>query len=202
MDLQEIKNLWRNHQTQQSLQINRSLLRTVSLDRIRSQLGMFKTNAIIELIINSLGIVWITGIVFDQWLQWQYVIPAAILWTFIFAHLLWNIYSLTQLQTLSYGMTITEIQKRIGSLQLYQCYQIRALYVVIPVFAICFTVVILKAFLGIDIYQLFNVFWLYQILGSIVITPIIVWMLLKFPDKGLINAQDFLREIAEFEQAG
>ena len=42
--------------------------------------------------------------------------------------------------------------------------------------------------------------WYYQLLGTIAITPIIVWFVGLFPDKGLIKAQQFLEDIVKFEK--
>jgi hypothetical protein len=65
---------------------------------------------------------------------------------------------------------------------------------------VCFAIVFPKALFGFSIYPYFGIQWYYQLLGTIAITPIIVWFVNKFPDKGLMKAQQFMTDILKFEK--
>ena len=54
---------------------------------------------------------------------------------------------------------------------------------------------------GLDIFNMFSLkMWIWNIAGSILIAIIIVWFIKKYPDKGLAEAEAFLKEVRKFEE--
>jgi len=202
MKLDELKSLWGeyHHQAAKKVIINKELLMSSSVSKIKSHLGVFKATAIVELVFNGLFSIYLLGFIADHWFEIAFAIPGLLLWLMVTAHFLWNIYSLARLQSVHYGLSITQIQKKINTLHLLQRYQIRSLYIAIPLFAVCFAIILPEALFGFSVYPYLGIQWYYQLLGTIALTPVIVWFVNKFPDQGMMKAQQFLTDIVKFEQ--
>ena len=202
MKLEELKKVWTAHyeQAEQKLTVNKDLLKSTSLSTIKSHLNEFRATNIIELIINGVGVIYLMGFIASHWLEVAFAVPAMVLCLMITAHFTWNVYSLLQISSLHYGLSIIEIQKKVNTIKLFQGYQVKSLYVAIPLFALCFAVILPKALFGFSIYPYLGVQWYYHLLGTIAITPVIVWFVNRFPDKGVMKAQQFLADIVKFEQ--
>ncbi len=201
MEIQELKNVWQesNKTNPNQWKVNTLLLKEVSLKKTHSLLGEYKFTAIFETI--SYGIFWIciVGFMVDHWQEAPFAISAALLGLYAILGLIWGIYKWRQIQTINYRLPLAEAQKRVARFQLFERREIRSLLVLIPVFFVLFAIVASKSFLGLDLFELFPM-WKYLILGSILIALLMVWILLKFPDKQLQKAQEFLKEIKEYEK--
>jgi len=204
MELQELTKIWKDYdgQLDNKLKINHRILKSISMDKVKSMLSEFRISSIIELLIEIPFVYYLIHFVIGQWLTIQFVLPALILIALMLLSVTLNAYKLSTMMTIGYNASVIGVQKKLQRLWYYERMDINSLYVAIPVFTFCFFIVFAKALLGINLYHFFGIWWGYHLLGTLVIAIIIVWFLKKFPDKNMAKAMKFLEEIKGFEQEG
>ena len=202
MELSEIKTLWQTHNTEVSDQItlNKKLLKESSINRIKSSLGEFKFENFLELFLSVLFLPYIIGFIINYGSSLSFLLPASIVLLVTFATIIWNIHNLYNAISLNYDESITQLHKKISRLQLLAKYELNSLYILMPVLSYCFLVLFTKSVFNINIYTYLNMYWLYNGVAVVAITLFIVWLLKKFPDKGIEQAATFLKEIEAFEK--
>ena len=205
MELQELKNIWKESAQTESNQwtVNTFLLKEVSLRKTHVLLREYKFTAIFETVSYAIFWICIVGFFVDHWNEPRFAITAALLGLDALAGLAWGIYKWWQIQTIDYHLPLAEAQKKIARFQLFNRREIQALIVLIPIFFVLFSIVAAKSFLGLDLFELFPL-WSAQIkqviLGSFVVALIVVGIISRFPDKQLEKAQAFLKEIQDYER--
>ncbi len=202
MELQELKNIWNEHDKNLDthVQVNQQLLKRVSLDKARSLMGNFKFSNIIELIASAIWLWPMAYFMANHYAEPKFMIPALILFLIAVLTMAWNVYSLVTVWQLNLDMPITRIQKKLEKMNLYNnLFHRNLLFLLMPLVYLTFMIVAAKGLLGIDMYQHWN-FMLPQIIGCILLAPVIIWMLKKFPDRKLEEALRFLKEIRKFEK--
>ena len=201
MELEDLKNIWAEHDKEldKKLKVNTYLLKTATLEKTRGLMGNFKFETIFELIFNVLFYIFLMGFIADHIFVAKFLIPAIILQIIMVLSIIWNIYSLHVLSKIKYDIPIAIIQKKMERLRLYTIREINLLLIIIPLATPCFVIVFLKGLIGLDAYIYYKT-WFYPLIGTVLITPIIVWLLRKFPDKKMEEAIRFLDEIKEFEE--
>jgi len=203
MELEDLKNIWAEHNKKldKNLKVNTYLLKTTTLEKTRGLMGNFKFETIFELIVNVLFYIFLMGFIADHIFEAKFLIPAIILQIMMILSIIWNIYSLNVLSKINYSIPIAVIQKKMERLRLYTIREINLLLIIIPIVTPCFVIVLLKGLIGFDAYIYYKI-WFYPLITTVLITPVIVWLLRKFPDKKMEEAIRFLDEIKEFEEEG
>lgn len=203
MELSEIKTLWQTHNTEVSDQImlNKKLLKESGINRIKSSLGEFKFENFLELILSILFVPYIVGFIINYGSSLSFLLPASIVFLVTIATIIWNIHNLYNAISLNYDESITQLHKKISRLQLLAKYELNSLYILMPVLSYCFLVLFAKSVFNIDMYSYLNMYWVYNGIAVVAITLLIVWLLKKFPDKGIEQAAAFLKEIEAFEKS-
>jgi len=202
MELSEIKTLWQTHNNEVSDQItlNKRLLKESNINRIKSSLGEFKFENFLELILSVLFVPYIVGFIINYGTSLSFLLPASIVLLVTIATIIWNIQNLYNAISLNYDESITQLHKKISRLQLLAKYELNSLYILMPILSYCFLVLFAKSAFNINIYSYLNMYWLYNGVAVVAITLLIVWLLKKFPDKGIEQAATFLKEIEAFEK--
>ncbi|MGI9543043.1 MAG: hypothetical protein ACR2MX_07265 [Cyclobacteriaceae bacterium] len=202
MELQELVGMW-NEQDQKlegNIQLNRQLLKKVSLDKVKSLLSEFTLESILEAALNAFFFWIILQFVWAQWPVIKFVVPGIILLVTTFLSFLGNMYELVSLASIGYESSVVEAQKKIERLRFYQRIDRNSLYVIIPLFSLFFPIWFAWAFLGLDLFDILGIGWVYHFIGSLGIAAIIVWFLKRFPDRKMAKAIKFLEEIKKFEE--
>ena len=77
MELDELKSTWGNYyrQAEQRVSLNKDLLISTSLSKIKSHVGQFRATSIIELILNGLFIIYLMGFIIDYWNEIEFLVP-------------------------------------------------------------------------------------------------------------------------------
>jgi hypothetical protein len=202
MELSTIKSMWQSHNTEVSDQItlNKTLLKESAVNRIKSSLGEFKLENYLELFLSVLFVPYLIGFIASYGASIDLLIPASVVLLVTIATIIWNVHNLYTAMSLNYDESITILHKKITRLQLAAKYELNALYVLMPVLCYCFLVLFAKSAFNIELFDYTNIYWLYNGFGVVVITLFIVWVLKKFPDKGLERAATFLKEIELYEK--
>ncbi len=200
MELNELVEIWQSTDTQldDNLKINKKLLKEVSISKIKSYLVEFKLGNIIEIIVNSVFVIFLMSFIVDHFLFFEFSIPAVALYIIVAGSLGLNIYKMVLYYKINAESSVIQTQKNIERLKFFDILNKNSLYIIIPIFSTTFLIVMAKALLNYDLYQLGN--WLIMFTaGSFVVALIVVFLLKKFPDKNLQKAAAFLKEIREME---
>lgn len=203
MNTEDLIKMWNQEDSnlEEVLKINQELLTTVSLQKVKSFLKPLERRNIFELVVNSLFLFWIVPFIAEHSTINYFLISGIFLFLMMLSGIISNIYNLYLAKSITFNTSIVETQQKIERLKLYERYSINTLYVVIPLAAVPFLLVLGKGFLGIDVYQIFgaNNLWLFTF-GSLIVGLIIVWFVKRFPDEEIEKANQFLTEINGFEE--
>lgn len=202
MNEQELINIWNEQDTnlEKSITVNQQLLKTVTLEKVKSMLTLFRRTQIFELIMNFLFLFWLIKFIRNDVDSTVLIISTAVLFALMLASIIVNIYNLYLAKSITYDTSIVDAQRKIEQLKLSEKRSVNALYVIIPLVPIPFLLVFAKAFAGIDLYEILDKTYLLSFtLGSFLIGLIVVWFVKKFPNEEMKNANTFLNEIKQFE---
>ena len=201
MNEQELINIWneQDNNLEKSIAVNQHLLKTVTMDKIKSMLTIFRRTNVFELIVNFIFIFWLVSFIKNHLESTVFIISAAILYALILCSIIYNIYNLYLVKSITYDTSIMETQQKIERMKLYQKYSVNTLYILIPITSVPFILVLAKGFLNIDLYQILGVtyLWIFT-LGSLIIALLIVWFIKQFPDEEIEKTNSFLSDIQEF----
>ena len=201
MELQELKQLWSqyDHKLGSDIQVNKNLLKEVSITKINSLLKEFKMESIFELVVDILCIVFLVNILIRNYYITSIAISAIILIIIGVMSIFWNSYKLKEIKKINFSATVIETQKRLTKLKYQSDLEIKSLYILIPFFWFFLLPFLINSFLGFDLINIFSMWWLYQLAGSVIVAIIIVWFIKRFPDKKMQAAIDFLEDIKDYE---
>lgn len=204
MELEELKNIWKTHDEQldNHVQVNRELLETVSLDKVKSLLREFTGTRLFEFCFDVMVSLFLINFLVQHFnADWSFIIPAAILLIFSVVDFGLHLSNLKSLYQIHYKDSILETQKGVQQLQLNLRRERQYLYVAIPLFFPLLVLVVAKAWWNLDLYPyLWSIYGITYLLGSLVIAVLVIWLLKKFPDKRMEEAARFLEEIEAFEK--
>ena len=201
MELEQLKKTWQDHYKKEDAEeVNLDLLKTASIDRTRHLLGEHRTTALFELVVNAVFVFPTLGFVLDHLREPKFLIPGLILFIAFIWDVVLNALILRKIAGIRYETPITSIQKTVTDLRIQAIRHINQLYVAIPVMGLCFVIVGTRAILGLDLFMIGNVV-LHLGIGTVVLTPLIVWFVKLFPDKRLEQAGLFLDQINDFKKS-
>lgn len=204
MELEELKNIWKTHDEQldNHVQVNRELLESVSLDKVKSLLREFTGTRLFEFYFDVITSFFLLRFLAQHiTADWSFIIPTLILLLFIAVDVVLHASNLLSLYRIHYKDSILETQKGVQQLRLNLRRERQYLYVAIPLFFPLLAIVVAKAWWNFDLYPyLWSIYGLAYLLGSLVIAVLVIWLLKKFPDKRMEEAARFLEEIEAFEK--
>jgi hypothetical protein len=200
MNFDELKNMWTSMDAdlEQNLTVNQLLLKDFSIQKIKSHLYELKWTAWIEIIVSLLFFSFLADFIGRHLSEMKFLIPAIAIWALTLSQLIYGIYTLYHFYSLNSGDTVLKTQKNLERLKYLELLDTRLLLIIIPIFSGPFLIVLGKALIGFDAYQLGN-YLISYFLGSIVIAMIIVYVMKKFPDKSIDESIDFLKNLKEIE---
>lgn len=200
MELNELATLWQqDHDQSKSSRINKELLKTVTISKVRSNLSGFRINALVEVILNSLfAFLMLRALSAVQADLWR---MSAIVLILVMAVLGLGVGMIKMV--LAYRMTdrlpVLKAQKLMSTIQKISRLEIRSLLLVIPLFCFLFIALVAKAWLQIPLASISSILISWTAASALI--AIILYVLLRrFPDKKLEAANEFLQEIREFEE--
>lgn len=199
MELQELTQLWNSADKtlENKLKINKKLLREVSITRARSHLTTFKWTTIAEFFANAIFLFFLLDFTANNF-QLKYAVPAILLIILMIGGIIFSSYKLSLYYKIDVKTPVIQAQKTMERLKYYELLEKNMLYVIIPVFSGAFLIVLAKAFLNYDLYEMGT--WLIsQIAGSFFIALIVVFLLKRYPNKDLQKVTTFYKELREAE---
>ena len=203
MELNELTALWKDQDTQLDniITVNRSLLKEISIQKVRSRLGHIKWSAVFSIVMYIIFLGFIAEFTLANYGIVKFLLPGLALIIYSLAAIYLNVYRLTLYYQINAYDAVLKTQKVSEKLNYLDQFQKKSLYVAIPLFWVAFAIVTVKALTGYDLYQQ-GTWLMWSTAASALIAVLVVFFLKKFPDKRLRSSIDFLRELAENERQG
>jgi hypothetical protein len=219
MELDELKEKWINYDRKldESLRLNRQLLKTMKLSRVRFALQRLALILAMESILWLAGIVAIGPFIYRHVTLIWFALPAAILDLYAIANFAALIAQIASALQIDYDRPIAVIQKQIEALRVLRIRYIQGSVLGGFVVWVPFVIVVFKGFFGLDAYRLFNTAWLItNVLFGLATMALAIWLSKKFSERmsrhtgiqrfmrnlagyNINAARDFLATFSEFE---
>lgn len=199
MKFKELTDIWNSTdmELEQSVQINKALVKQIVLSKVKSRLYEIKWTGIFEIAVGILFFNFLVSFIVAHFADFRFYIPALILLIITVSSLIFEIYRMRLFYTIDSKTAVIEAQKKLAQLKKLEIRDLHSLIIIIPLFSTPFLIVAAKAFLNMDLYAL-NTNWLIQLsAGSILVAAVLIFILKKFPNKKLQESIDFLKELKE-----
>jgi hypothetical protein len=222
MELDELKEQWADYDRKldETLRLNRQLLKTMKLSRVRSALQRLAVLLALESVAWFAGIVVLGLFISRNITMMRFALPAAVLDLFAIANFAALIAQISSALRIDYDRPIADIQKQMEALRVLRIRYIQASVVGGFVAWVPFVVVVFKGFFGLDAYHLFNTAWLItNVLVGLAVLALAIWLSKKFSERmsrypgiqmfmrnlagqNIKTANEFLAKLSEFEKQG
>jgi hypothetical protein len=199
MEFKELTEIWKQSDMHQNeaIKVNHQLIKEVGLNKIKTSLREIKWSAIFEIILEILFSGFLINFLENHQGQPAFSIPAALILSLIVFNLLFEGYRLTLFFSIKTDCPVLKTQKKLSRLKKMEIFDTYSLLVIIPVFALPFLIVLAKALLNWDLYELGTGWMIQTIIGSLVVAAILVYFFRKHPNKRLRKAIQFIEELDE-----
>jgi len=202
MELDELRALWKKHDQKlvESGGVDEKMLKNASVAKTSSLLWEYRFEAWVELVFESLLMIWLVQFALDQLFNLEYLAPTLVLIILSLISGYMNIMTLKMLREIDYNIPIATIQKSIESLKLNALRERYFTVIIIPIVFICGAIVVIKALFDFNIYYLFSREVLIYVFINSAFASGLVWLMLKFSNTGIDKVLKFLEEIKAFEK--
>ncbi|MGH7744706.1 MAG: hypothetical protein ACREQ5_07810 [Candidatus Dormibacteria bacterium] len=199
------------------IRLNRQLLMSVNLNRVRSPLRRFAFFLGLEALVGLAVTVILGQFIYEHWAAPRFLLPAAVLDVWVIANVAASIRQMVMALHINYDRPMADIQKQLESLQVLRIRVTQwALLTGQVVWWVPCLIVVLKGCWGVDAYRAFGGTVLaVNVLFGLAIIPPAIWMSRKFDGRwggssiierlmrvlagyNLNAATDFLKTLSEF----
>ncbi|WOK04727.1 hypothetical protein [Imperialibacter roseus] len=199
MEFEQLTSIWNNANPtlDQTVKINKELVKTISFSKVKSSLSEIKWTSIFQIVVGIWFLDFLLGFAFRHHADHLFLIPSIMLIVITLYSLIFDIGQLVMLFKINAKASVAEAQRKLSLLKKLEAYDAYSLLVIIPLFSAPFLIVVAKAAAEVSLYEFGNQ-WIYSyVAGSAVVAGIVVFFLRMFPNKGLQESIDFLKELKE-----
>jgi hypothetical protein len=219
MDLDEMKAQWANHNRKldESIRLNRELLRATKLTGAQSALRRLAAGLVLGAIVQLAVVVALGSFIYQHIAVARFALPAAALDVFAIAILIVIIRQIAGALQIDYDKPIAVIQKQLEDLKVLRIRYIQGIFLTATLAWTPLLIVALKGFWGLDAYRMFGgVYLACNVLIGLAVIPLGLWLSKKFSNRmggspfmqrimkdlagyNLSAATGFLANLSEFE---
>ncbi|MFZ1321121.1 MAG: hypothetical protein WAT71_06150 [Ignavibacteria bacterium] len=219
MDLEKLKTIWDNYDEKldETLEINRDLIKSLKMEKVRSKLKKFIIYRSLELLFTIFMISLLWDFAVSRIHEIQFVLPAVILSIFFIIGIAGIVRQFVTIGMMDLSGPVIEIQKDLILLKTHILQVIRISILSVP-FYMAYLIIGFEFFFNIDIINQFDELWLAaNLIFSLLLVPVSIWLFLKlsyknfntrfvkkllsfFSDVQIINSLNLIEEIREFER--
>lgn len=202
MNTEDLIQIWQeqDNKIEKNIAVNQHLLKSVTMQKIKSSLTILKGSNIFELITNFLFLFWLISVIENCTSSTPLLLSFIVLYLLMLSSIIFNIQNLYLAMSITYETSIVETQKKLERLKLYELYETNALYFIIPICSIPFILVLGKGILGLDVHTILGTTYLLSFFaGSLIIGILIVWFIKLFPNHQIEASMKFMEEIKQFD---
>lgn len=199
MNYEELSKIWNsaNDKMADSLQISRELVKRMAVYKFKNGMLETKLSAWIEIAVSAFFFIFLVKFLSGHLSELRYALPAFILLALTLYGFVFEAFRLGLFYSVDASAPVVETQKKLARLRKLEIVDIKSLLIVIPLFSFPFLTVAAKSFLDIDLYSVSPGWPIVHIVGSLVVAAVLVFILLRFPDRNLRKTIKFLKELEE-----
>lgn len=199
MEFKELTEIWKQSDMHQNeaIKVNHQLIKEVGLNKIKTSLREIQWSSIVEIIIEILFSGFLINFLQNHQGEPAFSIPAALILGLVLFNLLFEAYRLTLFYSIKTDSPVWKAQKKLSRLKKLEIFDTFSLLVIIPVFALPFLIVLAKALLNWNLFELGTGWMIQTIIGSFVVAAVLVYFIRKHPSKKLRKAIQFIEELDE-----
>ena len=186
MELSEFKMMWQEYdqKLERSLKLNLHCLEMIKAQKIKSKLKPLLYSRVIEAIAHILIIGWLLGFLYNNYTHFQFAISAIALIIFYGLSLINCIKQVITIKQINYNEEIIIIQKKLSELQSHAANYVSLIFLCIPIY-LAYPVIAFKVFGNFDITALNGNWWAANLIFSLVILPICIWLYMQVSYKNI-----------------
>jgi hypothetical protein len=211
MELDELKQKWTEHDRKldQSIRLNRQLLRETYTRRARFALWRLAVMLALGSIFMLVVIVWLGYFISQAWSSPRFAWPAVALDLMAISLLALLIGQVGLSLTIDYNQPVGAIQRRLETLRKVRVRYIQGIFIFALLAWMPLFILVMKVFLGVDVYRSFPTSWIWTNAAfGFAVLAIWIWWSRKYGSRVLrelagynLNAASrFLATLAEFEK--
>jgi len=220
MELDELRQHWAayDRRLDEVLRLNRQLLRSTNLGRIRSAMQRLRAVLGFELVLDLILVVALGAFMAAHLSEPRFLIPAIVLNLVVLGTLVATLQQWVRASALDYDAPVATIQHRLEAVRVSRIRSTQWLLLLAPLLWTPLLIVALRAGLGVDAYALLGVRYLIaNLLFGLAFVPVMWWACRRFADRldrapwvqrlardvagrNLTAALDQLASIAAFER--
>ncbi len=199
MNFEELSGIWNSAdlELEKSIKINKELVKKIGFRKVKSRLAAVKWTAIFEIVVGLLFLNFLGLFLVGNLSEPRFFIPALVLAVVTLFGLIFEINRLVLFYGIDSQLAVVEAQKKLIRLKKMEVWDKYSLLVIIPMFSAPFLIVIAKGFADFSLYEFGTSWMLYFTAGSLVVAVIISFILMRFPDKRLIESIEFLDDLKD-----
>jgi hypothetical protein len=186
LDLDEMKKQWAEHDRKldQSIRLNRQLLRTTNLNGARSAMQRMAAFLGVEAAVQLAVVVALGSFLYEHIALLRFALPAAALEVFAIAILIAMIGQIAVGLQIDYDKPIAVIQKQLEDLRVLRIRYIQGIFLAATLAWTPLLIVVLEGFWGLDAYRLFGTAYMVSnLLVGLAIIPLALWLSRRFSDR-------------------
>jgi hypothetical protein len=198
MELDEVKERWAEHDRKLdlSIRLNRQLMRETYTRRAKSALWRLSAMLAVGSITMLPVIIFLGAFTAKNWAVPRFTIPAIVLDIAAIATLAALNVQIGMALTIDYTQPIAAIQKRLETLRKFRIRYIQAIFVTSALLWAPMFIVVMKTFLGADVYRLAGTAWIVtNVAIGLAVLVLGVWLFKKFEPR---MSPKFLRDLAGY----
>src|ERR1700685_2045801 len=183
MELDELKEKWAEHDRKLdlSIRLNQRLIRDAYTRRAKVALWRLAAMLALGSIAMLPVIVFLGAFTAKNWAMPRFTIPAILLDIAAIAALAALNAQIGMALNIDYTQPIAAIQKRLEMLRKFRIRYIQAIILTSALLWAPMFIVVMKAFLGADVYRLFGTAWMVtNVAFGLAVLPLGIWLLKKF----------------------
>jgi hypothetical protein len=198
MELDELKERWAEHDRKLdlSIRLNRQLMRETYTRRAKSALWRLAAMLAVGSIAMLPVIIFLGAFTAKNWPMLRFTIPAIVLDIAAIAALAALNAQIGMALTIDYSQPIAAIQKRLEMLRKFRIRYIQAIFVSSVLLWAPIFIVVMKTFLGADVYRLAGTSWIVtNVAIGLAVLALGIWLFKKFEPR---MSPQFLRDLAGY----
>lgn len=182
MDLDEIKQLWNQHnqELESSLRLNALLLQQWNLRKADTTLKRLARGITLDLVMNIIGVALIGWFIGGHASEPRFLIPAILLDVYAIALVAAEASQLARLHSLDYDEPVVAIQHRLEALKLYRIRTTLWTLLFGPLMWVPLLIVAARGVFGADVYAAGPLFLAANVLFGLAVIPIAVFIARRF----------------------
>jgi hypothetical protein len=198
MELDELKQKWAEHDRKldQSIHLNRQVLREVYTRRARFALWRLAAVLVLGSIFMLMVIVWLGYFISQAWSSPRFVWPAVALDLMAISLLALLIGQVGLSLKMDYDQPVAVIQRRLEMLRKVRIRYIQGIFLSALLGWMPLFILVMKVFLGVDVYRSFPTSWIVtNVAVGLAVVAAVIWVFKKY---GPRTSQRFLRDLAGY----